>query len=141
MPPLSRWYIKLALIYFVVALALGALQALQAPLHLSPVLAATGPAYVHLLVVGWITQMIFGVAYWMFPKYAPPPAAPRGNNAVAVATLVLLNLGLVVRVVFEPVRALHPDALPGWPLVVAAVAQWLAGLGFAANTWPRVKEK
>ncbi len=141
MPPLSRWYIKLALIYFVAALALGALQALQTPLHLSPVLAVTGPAYVHLLVVGWITQMIFGVAYWMFPKYAPPPAAPRGNNAVAVATFVLLNLGLLMRVVVEPVRAWRPDALPGWPLVVAAVAQWLAGLGFAANTWPRVKEK
>jgi hypothetical protein len=141
MPPLSRWYIKLALIYFVAALVLGALQALQAPLHLPPVLALTGPAYVHLLVVGWITQMIFGVAYWMFPKYAPPPAAPRGNNVVAVATFVLLNVGLLMRVVVEPVRAWHPDALPGWPLVVAAVAQWLAGLGFAANTWPRVKEK
>ncbi len=141
MPPLSRWYIKLALIYFVTALVLGALQALQAPLHLPAVLAVTGPAYVHLLVVGWITQMIFGVAYWMFPKYAPPPAAPRGNNVVAVATFVLLNLGLLMRVVVEPVRAWRPDALPGWPLVVAAVAQWLAGLGFAANTWPRVKEK
>ena len=141
MPPLSRWYIKLALLYFVAALLVGALQAAQGPLHLPVVLALTGPAYVHLLVVGWITQMIFGVAYWMFPKYAPPPAAPRGNDTVAVATFVLLNLGLLVRVVFEPLRAWRPDALPGWPLVVAAVAQWLAGLGFAANTWPRVKEK
>lgn len=139
MPPLSRWYIKLALMYFVAALLVGALQALQAPLGLPPVLAVTGPAYVHLLVVGWITQMIFGVAYWMFPKYAPD--APRGNNAVAVATLVLLNLGLLLRVVVEPVRAWRPEVLPGWPLVVAALAQWLAGLGFALNTWPRVKEK
>ena len=139
MPPLSRWYIKLAMVYFVAALAVGALQALQAPLGLPAVLAAAGPAYVHLLVVGWITQMIFGVAYWMFPKYAPE--APRGNNIVAVATLVLLNLGLLLRVVAEPARAWRPDAVPGWPLVVAAVAQWLAGVGFALNTWPRVKEK
>jgi hypothetical protein len=127
------------MIYFVAALVLGALQELQGPLHLHPVFAATGPAHLHLLVVGWITQMIFGVAYWMFPKYAPD--TPRGNNAIAVATFVLLNVGLLIRVVFEPVRAWHPDAVPGWPLVVAAVAQWLAGLGFAANTWPRVKEK
>ncbi|HEX9610602.1 MAG TPA: hypothetical protein VF978_01855 [Gemmatimonadales bacterium] len=141
MPPLSRWYIKLALVYFVAALAVGALQVLQAPLRLPAVLAVTGPAYVHMLVVGWITQMIFGVAYWMFPKYAPPPAAPRGNNAVAIATLILLNLGLLVRVVVEPVRAWRPEALPGWPLIVAALAQWLAAVGFAINTWPRVKEK
>jgi hypothetical protein len=141
MPPLSRWYIKLALAYFVAALAVGALQVLQAPLRLPAVLAVTGPAYVHMLVVGWITQMIFGVAYWMFPRYAPPPAAPRGNNALAVATLVLLNVGLLVRVVVEPVRAWRPEALPGWPLVVAALAQWLAAVGFAINTWPRVKEK
>ena len=144
MPPLSRWYIKLALVYFVAALAVGALQVLQAPLRLPAVLAVTGPAYVHMLVVGWITQMIFGVAYWMFPKYAPPPpapAAPRGSNALAVATLILLNLGLLVRVVVEPVRAWRPEALPGWPLIVAALAQWLAAVGFAINTWPRVKEK
>ena len=141
MPPLSRWYIKLAMVYFVAALAVGALQVLQAPLRLPAVLAVTGPAYVHMLVVGWITQMIFGVAYWMFPKYAPPPAAPRGNNAVAIATLILLNLGLLVRVVVEPVRAWRPEALPGWPLIVAALAQWLAAVGFAINTWPRVKEK
>ncbi len=141
MPPLTRWYVKLALVYFVAALLLSALQAAQGPLHLPVVLAVTGPAYVHLLVVGWITQMIFGVAYWMFPKYASPPGAPRGSNAVAVATFVLLNLGLLLRVVFEPVRAWRPDVLPGWPLVAAAVAQWLAGVGFAANTWPRVKEK
>jgi hypothetical protein len=87
MPPLSRWYIKAAMIYFVAALILGALQGLQGSLQLHPVVAASGPAYVHLLVVGWITQMIFGVAYWMFPKYAPPPAAPRGNDTIAVATV------------------------------------------------------
>ena len=132
MPPLSRWYIKLAMLYFISALLVGALQGLFD-------IPYVGPAYVHMLVVGWITQMIFGVAYWMFPKYAPE--TPRGNNAVAVATFVLLNLGLLLRVVIEPLRAWRPDLLPGWPLVVAAAAQWLAGVGFAANTWPRVKEK
>jgi len=127
-PPLTRWYIKLAMIYLIAGLVIGALP---------PVLAVAGPAYVHLLVVGWITQMIFGVAYWMFPKYSPE--APRGGNAVAIATLVLLNVGLVVRVLVEPVRAWRPELLPGWLLVVAGFAQALAGIGFAVSTWPRVK--
>ncbi len=132
LPPLSRWYIKGALLYLVAALLLGALR-------FPAVVTVTGPAYVHMLVVGWITQMIFGVAYWMFPKYAPD--APRGNNTIAVATFVLLNVGLLLRVVVEPVRAWRPELLPGSLLVVAAIAQWLAGVGFAVNTWPRIKEK
>lgn len=80
MPLLSRWYIKAAMIYLVAGLLVGALQALQQPWHLPALLAAAGPAYVHLLVVGWL-------------------------------------------------------------LALAGVAQALAGLGFAINTWPRVKVK
>lgn len=130
MPPLSRWYIKLAMLYFVGAMVVGVLQA---ALHLP----SLGPAYVHMLVVGWVTQMIFGVAYWMFPKFSPE--LPRGDNAIAIATCVLLNAGLLLRVVVEPLRASRPDAAPGWLLVVSGAAQALAGIGFAINTWPRVK--
>ena len=136
MPPLTRWYIKLAMVYLIAGLLLGVLQALPAAWQPAPV-ALAGPAYVHLLVVGWITQMIFGVAYWMFPKYSPE--APRGGNVIAIATFAFLNLGLVLRVVVEPIRAWRADALPGWLLVVAGVAQALGGIGFAINTWPRVK--
>jgi hypothetical protein len=123
----------------VVALLLGAAQAAQAPLGLPPVLAAAGPAYIHLLVVGWITQMIFGVAYWMFPRYSD--ARPRGHDGLAIATLVLLNVGLVLRVLVEPVQAVYPDPGRGPWLVAAALAQWLAAVGFILNTWPRVKAK
>ncbi len=137
MPPLSRWYVKLALVYFVAALLLGALRAAEPLVSLPPVLVAAGPAQVHLLVVGWITQMIFGVAYWMFPRYAPD--APRGNDAVATATFLLLNVGLLLRLVAEPLYALHPSVKLGGVLVVSAGSQWLAGIGFVLNTWPRVK--
>jgi hypothetical protein len=129
-PPLSRWYIKLAIVYFMAALLLGALQALLDVPYVAP-------AYVHMLVVGWITQMIFGVAYWMFPKFSPE--LPRGDNAIAVATFVLLNAGLLLRIIVEPLRAWNPNAAPGWLLAVAGVAQALAGVGFALSTWPRVK--
>lgn len=127
------------MIYLMAGLVVGALQALQQPLHLPSLFAVTGPAYVHMLVVGWITQMIFGVAYWMFPKYSVE--IPRGDNSIAIATFVLLNAGLLLRVVVEPLRAWRPDTLPGWWLAVAGLAQVLAGIGFAINTWPRVKVK
>jgi len=125
MPPLTRWYVKLALLYFVAALAGGVWQAAGGPLWLTPVT-------IHLLVVGWITGTIFGVAYWMFPKYSKD--RPRGPNGLAVGTFVLLHLGLVLRVAAEPgtIRPL---------LVVSALCQWLAAVGFVATIWPRVKAR
>lgn len=125
MPPLTRWYIKLSLVYFVAALAASVWQAAGGPLWLTPI-------YIHLLVVGWITGMIFGVAYWMFPKFSKEQ--PRGVNGLAVATFALLHAGLLLRIVAEPMQA-------GGLLVLSAISQWLAGLGFIVNTWPRVKER
>ena len=79
-------------------------QAAGGPLWLTPVT-------IHLLVVGWVTGMIFGVAYWMFPKFSTEQ--PRGANGLAVASFVLLNLGLLLRVVGEPMAV-------GWLLVTSA---------------------
>jgi hypothetical protein len=83
--------------------------------------------------------MIFGVAYWMFPKYTPK--SPRGNSAVAVMTFGLLNVGLLLRVAAEPLHTLRPSPALGWLLAVSALAQWFAAVGFVATTWPRVKSK
>jgi hypothetical protein len=52
-----------------------------------------------------------------------------------------LNLGLLLRVIAEPIHTLHPGAGFGGVLAASAVAQWLAGVGFVVNTWSRVKEK
>ena len=134
MPPVTRWHVKLSLVCLVAALVTGVVQTVG-PETAAPLFAV----YVHLFVVGWITQMIFGVAYWMFPKFSKE--RPRGSNQLAVAACVLLNLGLILRIVAEPLQARRPAATLGWLLVVSAVAQWLAGLAFVANTWPRVKER
>src|SRR5262245_37706593 len=100
MPPLTRAYIRLAFVYLVLAFVTGTAAVARQPLGLPAVVAALGPVAVHLFVVGWITQMIFGVAYWMFPRFAPD--SPRGPVAPAVAAIVLLNAGLALRVVAEP---------------------------------------
>lgn len=139
MPPLARWFVKSALLSFVASLLLALAGALPGVTERSPAFAALTPVYVHLFMVGWITQMIFGVAYWMFPRHSAE--APRGSEALAVATYVALNLGLLARVVGEPMLALSPG--PPWRavLVASAVLQWLAAVAFAVNTWPRVKAR
>lgn len=139
MPVLTRWFVKTSLAYFIAALVLGVAQAAPASLHLAPALAVTSPVYVHLLVVGWITQMIFGVAYWMFPRHSKD--APRGSDRLALTAYVCLNAGLLLRVIAEPAATLFPRTGFGPALGVSAVLQWLAGMAFVVNTWGRVKER
>ena len=58
------------------------------------------PAYFHLFLVGWVTQMIFGVICWMFPIITR--AQPQGNERLGWFSYILLNVGLLLRVIGEP---------------------------------------
>ena len=139
MPTLTRLYVKTSLVYLVAALLLALVMASGQVVALPPLLRSAGPAYVHLFLVGWVTQLIMGIVFWMFPKWSRE--RPRGNERLAAAVYVLLNVGLVLRVVSEPALAVSPAALWGWLVALSALLQWLAGIGFVANTWGRVKER
>ena len=136
MPTLTRWFIKSAMLYLVAALILSI--AMQSPLRdEAPFLLVVWPTYLHLLVVGWLTQLIFGVAFWLFPKYSA--VHPRGSDLLGWATFFLLNLGLILRAIVEPWPTL--GAQRGAVLILAAAAQLVAGWLFVINTWPRVRER
>jgi hypothetical protein len=139
MPPLTRWYIRLAFAYLVVALLAGTAAVARQPLGLPVAIAVLGPVAVHLFVVGWVTQMIFGVAYWMFPRRSAE--MPRGDPAPALATLALINAGLVLRLIAEPWQAVRPSGTAAALLIASAAAQWLAGVAFVWQMWPRIKER
>lgn len=136
MPTLTRWFVKSALICLVASLLLALLMLWPGVADL-PWLRAAWPTYLHLLVVGWLTQLIFGVAFWLFPKYSA--AAPRGSERLGWASFGLLNAGLLLRLVAEPSSLLGQDT--GGLLVASAVAQLLGGWAFVANTWPRIRER
>lgn len=138
MPPLTRWFIKTSFIYLALALTAGILLALQTILDLT-VFGGLFPVYIHLLVFGWLTQLIFGVGFWMFPKYTKEK--PRGSETLGWWTYALLNLGLLLRAVAEPIHSTGPAPLSGWTLVTSAAVQFLAGLAFVVNSWGRIKER
>lgn len=139
MPPLTRWFIKTAIVYLVAALLVGMVLAGRAVVGLPSFAATLGPVYVHLLTVGWITQMIFGVAHWMFPRASK--ARPRGSEPAAITVYILLNCGLVLRAVAEPIVTLASGLVWRWLLLLSAGLQWTAGIIFAFHIWGRVKEK
>lgn len=139
MPRLTRWHVRASLVFLVAALLVALAQSARAVVDLPAFLGALGPVYFHLFLVGWVTQLIFGVVFWMFPKFSQE--RPRGSDRLAWGVFWALNAGLVIRVVAEPMQALSPSAAWGWSLALSAALQWLAGLGFVINSWSRVKER
>ena len=137
MPQLTRWYLRAAMIYLGGALALGVLMQSPAVRSAQPVIAVLFPTFLHLLVVGWITQVIFGVAYWMFPRYSAEQ--PRGSERLGWITFASLNAGMLLRIAGEPAHLLGQGT--AGLLVASALLQLVAGWTFILNTWPRLKER
>jgi len=140
-PVLTRWMIKTSLVYLALALLVGVWQA--AGVVFPGLWTPPGLRVVafHLLAVGWLTLLIFGVALWMFPKFSL--ARPRGPEWLGWSGFGLLNAGLLARVVAEPAAALASGSAGGWGwvLVGSAGLQWLGGLALVAAAWVRVKVK
>ena len=135
MPLLTRVFIRISFIYLAAALFLGLLLALRASLPFPGWLATAGPVYFHLFLVGWITQLIFGTIIWLFPR--SHPGRSEREEQLGWATLLLLNGGLLLRVVGEPASVGRPGSIWGWLLVVSAALQWTASLTFTALAWSR----
>ncbi len=139
MPTLTRWFVKAALVCGAAALGLGAALTVQ-PLWPGPAFPnGLAPVYFHLLMVGWVTQLIFGVAHWMFPKASA--ARPRGDERLGWLVWGALNGGLVLRAIGEPWTAQNPGGPGGWLLAASAGLQVVAGWTFVGLIWPRVKAK
>ncbi len=138
MPALARWFVKTSFVCLGLALLTGVVNALQGLFKVGA-LAGIFPVYIHLLVLGWASQLIFGIAFWMFPKYSIEN--PRRSETMGWWTYGLLNAGLLLRAVAEPLNTTQPGAVTGWLLVLSAALQLLAGITFVWNTWARVRER
>lgn len=131
--------LKAAMVYLILGALGAAVYWANVMWVLWPPLGALNPTYLHLIVVGWLTQLIFGVMYWMFPVISK--AKPRGDGRIAWAAFICLNAGLLTRMVFEPWRAIQPLGLNGYALVVSALLQVAAAILFVWVSWGRVRER
>lgn len=138
MPLLTRWFVKTSFIYLALALIAGLLVEIQSILKLTA-LGGLFPVYLHLFMLGWLTQLIFGVVFWMFPKFSSEK--PRRSESLGWWAYIWLNMGLLLRAIAEPMHSTQPNPSSGWTLVISAILQFLAGLIFVINSWGRVKER
>ncbi|MBK9713997.1 MAG: hypothetical protein IPO81_22245 [Kouleothrix sp.] len=135
----ARYFIRTALAYLLTAFLVGALVLLNQALAIDGRIGALMPVFYHLLMVGWVTQLICGVSLWMFPPLSRE--RPRGDERLGWMTYGGLNAGLALRAIFEPLHAWLPQPWLGWPLALSALLQVLAIWAFVAAIWPRVKAR
>lgn len=133
----ARYFIRTALIQLLAAFLVGAALLINQGLALGSWVGVLQPTFYHLLMVGWVTQLICGVALWMFPVLGREQ--PRGPPWMGWATYTGLNGGLLLRVVAEPLHTLAPARWTGALLVLSAILQVGAIWIFVLAIWPRVK--
>ena len=134
MPLISRTFIKAGMIFF----ALSLVTSLLIEMNITA-LPGLIPLFWHMLMVGWITQIIFGVSIWMFPGRN----RDEGFKAQKWGwlTFIFLNTGLMFRIVSEPFAG--PAAAGFWKtlLILSAILQVLAVSTYLIEMWPRIMSK
>lgn len=134
MPKITRTFIKTGLVFFLLSLLLGI--AIEIESISSPALV---PLFWHMLMVGWITQIIFGVSIWMFPGRT----REEGFKAQLWGwlTYILLNGGLALRIAAEPWISATDNTAWDILIVISAIAQVLAAVAYTIEMWPRIQSK
>jgi hypothetical protein len=97
------------------------------------------PSHAHMLFVGWFLQFAVGVAYWLMPRRRSTERPLGYGERTAALAVAALNLGLVLRIVAEPVERTGGESAVTLALLGAsALLQLAAALVFVAQLWPRV---
>jgi len=125
MESFTTGFLRASLLWLVTGASLGVAMAMH------PAWAIYRTAHLHLLLLGFVTMMISGVAYHVFPRFS---ATPLFSPRLARAHLVLANVGVVAMAIGFGWR-LH-DPTPGGLILGAGATASAAGAYLLAwNLW------
>jgi cbb3-type cytochrome oxidase subunit 1 len=125
MEPFVRNFIRSSLLW----LGVGVLLGLWMTVHAGAVVYR--PAHMHANLLGFVSMMIFGVAYHVLPRFSG--AALRSRRA-ALVHLVLANAGLMALVGGWMLRVTAPEATRVL-LAVGGSASAVGAFLFIGNIW------
>ncbi|RIK40590.1 MAG: hypothetical protein DCC58_13655 [Chloroflexi bacterium] len=138
MDPVSVRLARTALLWLVLGAALGGLMLSDALVPGAWKLWFS-PTHGHILFVGWFLQFAVGVGYWLLPRKRMPECPLGYREDVALAAYALLNAGLALRVIAEPIqRSGNPSDLLDWSLAASSLLQFAAIVIFTVQLWRRI---
>lgn len=126
MEPFVRRFIRSSLVWLGTGVTIGVAMA-AAPMQAM----AFRPAHVHANLLGFVSMMIFGVAYHVVPRFTGHPLHSR---RLAAAHLIVANSGLATMVGGWLIRG--AGAAAGTQAIIAGAVLSAAGAGmFILNVW------
>lgn len=134
MPLITRLFLKAGLLFLFSSLITGIL--LQLEFISIPIFHAL---FWHMLMLGWITQIIMGVSLWMFPGRIREENF--SNQKWPWLAFTFLNSGLILRIISEPFIQLSTHMIWKMLLITSATLQLIAIGAYLIEIWPRVKGK
>jgi heme/copper-type cytochrome/quinol oxidase subunit 1 len=134
--PLVRLYIKTSFVFLIAGLVLGGYIAVEVNLLGRAVPWPLITAHVHLLLVGFLLTLVFGVATWMFPR--PVREDVRYRPWLAWLVYWLLAASTVVRALGE-LGAAIAGARGSLLAALGGLGQLVAAAAFVVNMWTRVR--
>lgn len=137
MTSLVRRYLKTAVGFLAVGLALGGWMLVRRELAGIYPSAYLISAHTHAILVGFVMLMILGVALWMFPR--PEKGDARYSPRAAEAAYWLVASGTAARVAGELLRPAVGAAWLRWAVVIAGAAQIAGVAAFFHTMWSRIR--
>lgn len=137
MHTLARRFIKTGIAFLLLGLAVGIWMLINRELYNRYATPFELSAHTHALLVGFMMQMIMGVAMWLFPR--PAKDDVRYRPIVAEFAYWVLTVSTVVRVACELMRPSVTDPWIRWLIVLAGVGQAVGILLFFQTMWSRIR--
>jgi heme/copper-type cytochrome/quinol oxidase subunit 1 len=139
---LVRRYLKTAVAFLAIGLAIGGWMIARRELALSAPDPYLVSAHTHALFVGFVMMMIMGVALWLFPR--PDKTDVQYDPRLATLAYWLLTAGTAARVSGEVMRSslfdMNISALWLRMSIVAAGFVQAIGMGvFFFTMWTRIR--
>jgi hypothetical protein len=123
MPRVSAWFVRASLCHLVLGFLIGAVLLADKAVALGFDLWSLRPVHIEVLLVGWIIQLVMGVAVWILPRFGLR-RAPARSAVTAWLAFALLNGGVLL--------------VSGGLLAAGRLVEVAAAASIAVHLWGRV---
>lgn len=127
MSKITVWFIKCAMTYFMLAIVLGLHMAVSGQTY--PYM----PIHAHFNLLGWMSMMIYGVAYHILPRFS---GRPLYSEKIAEWHFWLANIGLVGMTLGWMVRHFTGDFRM---LMIFSIISAISAVLFVINMFKTIK--